>query len=135
MKEKLLTILENSRNYTLAVANAMPEAKFSFKLVNESWEFGDLLNHIAYGIEWWDAHIIRKIETEWNPPMTPKTKDELLKYIDKSFGILKDTLQKSEMTDEDILAFNSAFDHITHHRGQAVLFLRQNNITPPEYAY
>lgn len=135
MKEKFLTILENSRNYTLAVANAMPEKEFSSKIVKESWEFDELLNHIAYGIEWWDSNVIKKIETEWNPPKTPDTKKELLKYIDKSFDILKDTLEKSKMTDDDILSFNSTFDHITHHRGQAVLFLRQHNIAPPEYIY
>lgn len=135
MKEKFLTILENSRNYTLAVANAMPEKEFGSKIVKESWEFGDLLNHIAFGIEWWDSNVIKKIETEWNPPKTPDTKKELLKYIDKSFDILKDTLEKSKMTDDDIFGFNSTFDHITHHRGQAVLFLRQHNITPPEYVY
>ena len=135
MKEKLLNILEKSRSYTLAVADAMPESSFNAKPINDSWEFGKLLNHIAYGILWWESNVIKNIETEWEEPATLSNKEAIKKYLNDSYEVLKQTVEKSEVSDDLILGFNSTLDHITHHRGQAVLFLRYNDITPPEYDY
>ena len=52
MKEQLLAIVETSRNYTLAVAEAMPDATYNFKPAGAGWNFIELMHHIAYGIEW-----------------------------------------------------------------------------------
>jgi uncharacterized damage-inducible protein DinB len=135
MKETLLSVLENSRNYTIAVADAMPEKAYNTKLLKDSWEYGDLLIHIAYGIRWWDSNFIKNIKTDWEPPKTPDTKKAILKYIGESFDTLTKTLENTKISDEVIYGFNATIDHITHHRAQAVLFLRNNNITPPEYVY
>jgi uncharacterized damage-inducible protein DinB len=135
MKEKLLTVLENSRNYTIAVADAMPEDAYNTQLVKESWKYNDLLIHIAYGIRWWDSNFIMNIKTDWEPPKTPGTKKAVLTYINESYDTLKKTLENNKISDEVIYGFNATIDHITHHRAQAVLFLRNHNITPPEYIY
>lgn len=37
-----------------------------------------------------------------------------------------------EQLREQLLA---TLDHITHHRGQAIIYLRCNNIAPPEYVF
>ena len=135
MKERLLSTLEKSRSYTLAVADAMPESSFNARPINDSWEFGDLLNHIAYGILWWDSNVIKGIETEWEEPTTPANKEAIKKYVGESYDVLKQTIEKSEVSNDLVFGFNSTLDHVTHHRGQAVLFLRHNNITPPGYDY
>jgi uncharacterized damage-inducible protein DinB len=135
MKEKLLLVLENSRNYTMAVAEAMPEKAYNTQLLKESWAYGDLLMHIAYGIRWWDATFIKNAKIDWEPPTTPDAKKAVLEYIGVSYDTLKQTLEGSEMNDGIIYGFNATIDHITHHRAQAVLFLRYNGITPPEYIY
>lgn len=135
MKERLLSILEKSRNYTLAVADAMPENAFNTRLLNDSWEFGDLLNHIAYGIQWWDSNVIKNIKTDWIEPATPGNKQAILKYLGESYDMLRQTVDKSEISDDLMYGFNATLDHVTHHRGQAVLFLRHNKITPPGYDY
>jgi uncharacterized damage-inducible protein DinB len=135
MKEKLLSVLENSINYTMAVAEAMPEEAYHTQLLKEGWFYGDLLTHIAYGIRWWDATFIKNSKTDWEPPTTPATKQAVLEYMGESFDQLKNTLENSEINDEVVYGFNATIDHITHHRAQAVLFLRNNNITPPEYVY
>jgi uncharacterized damage-inducible protein DinB len=135
MKEKLLSVLENSKSYTSAVANAMPEEIYKSQLLKDSWAYDDLLIHIAYGIRWWDSNVINNIKTDWEPPKTPDTKKAVLKYMEDSYDILKKTVENSEINDELIYGFNATIDHITHHRAQAVLFLRNNNITPPEYVY
>jgi len=135
MKEQLSDVLENSRNYTLAVAELMPADLYNSKPVDTVWNFGELLNHIAYGIEWWESNYIRKIETEWNPPAISSDKKAVIKYLEKSYKILQKTLESIEFNKENIKGFHATTDHITHHRGQAVLHLRVNGITPPEYIY
>ncbi|WP_422082166.1 hypothetical protein [Ulvibacterium sp.] len=48
--EELIKVLENSRTYTLAMAEAMPEETFDHQIVKDHWKFNDLINHIAYSI-------------------------------------------------------------------------------------
>jgi hypothetical protein len=47
MEERLLLTLENSRIYTLQVAEAMPETSYDFKPTGAGWNFGELVDHIA----------------------------------------------------------------------------------------
>jgi hypothetical protein len=49
MKEQLSATLQNSRTYTLAVAEAMPADAYNFKPKGAGWNFRELLHHIAYG--------------------------------------------------------------------------------------
>lgn len=135
MKEKLLTVLENSKTYTIAVAKALPEKDYTIKPVKDSWQFNDLIIHIGYGVIWWDDNVIKGTETEWVPPVTPKSKKEVIDYVNQAFDQFKTTMESNEVDDDIVMAFNSTIDHITHHRGQAVLFLRALGITPPEYDY
>lgn len=68
MKETLLSTLENSRNYTLAVAEAMPESSYNFKPAGGGWNFRELMHHIAYGIQWWEENYIKGNEITWDQP-------------------------------------------------------------------
>jgi uncharacterized damage-inducible protein DinB len=135
MKQQLLATLENSRNYTLAVAEAMPQNFYGYKPVERVWNFGELLNHIAYSIEWWNDNYIKKIETEWNPPTGKKTKTETIEYINQAYASIKGAIENSSSEDSVIDGFYSTINHVTHHRGQAVTYLRLKEITPPEYNY
>ena len=68
MENLFITALQNSENYTMAVAEAMPEKDYHAKPVETVFSFDELINHIAYGIEWWTDNYIKKTETAWNPP-------------------------------------------------------------------
>jgi uncharacterized damage-inducible protein DinB len=133
--DTLLTTLENSRNYTMAVAEAMPENKYTFKPTGAGWNFGELIDHIAYGVTWWEDNFIKGKKTDWNPSEPNNNKKKSLAQIDQAYSDLKATLQKGQLSEEAIKGFHATIDHITHHRGQAVLYLRCNGITPPEYTY
>lgn len=134
MNEQLLTVLENSRNYTLAVANAMPENKYDTRPVKEVWSFGELLHHIAYGIEWWEANYIKGTKAEWNPPPVKGKQADVIHYLNKAYDGLKATISK-KLDEKAISGFHATIDHITHHRGQATIHLRGQGVTPPEYTY
>jgi uncharacterized damage-inducible protein DinB len=135
MKTHLLSILENSKNYTLAVAETMPENSYNFKPTEEVWTFNELVNHIAYGIQWWEDNFIKKTETKWSPPVARKDKKETLAYLQQSFLALQKTLDTEKLTDESVKGFWATLDHVTHHRGQAVLHLLLNGIAVPEYVF
>lgn len=134
MSNKLTATLANSKQYTLAVAAAMPENGYSFKPTEDVFSFGELLNHIAYGIEWWEANYVKGVKTEWAPPATGNSKKEATAYLEKAYDGLGKTISAA-LSDDAVSGFYATLDHITHHRGQACTYLRCKGITPPEYMY
>jgi uncharacterized damage-inducible protein DinB len=135
MKEQLLSTIANSRNYTLQVAEAMPEKGFHFKPAGAGWNFGELLNHIAYGIQWWQENYITGNKTDWNPPPAKNKKPEIISYLTQAYDDLQKTIKKGSLTEQAVNGVHATLDHITHHRGQAVIYLRTNGVEPPEYVY
>jgi uncharacterized damage-inducible protein DinB len=135
MKEHYVNTIKNSETYTHAVAEAMPENKYKFAPDESVWNFGELINHIAYGITWWTNNYIKKEETSWDPPKTKTNKKEILTDLKNAFDYLRGSLNNGTVTEEKINGLYATLDHITHHRGQATTYLRLNGITPPDYAY
>ena len=134
MKE-LLTTLENSRNYTLSVAQAMPENSYDFKPTEAVWNFRELLHHMAYGIQWWEDNYIKGNKVAWDQPPAKSNKQEIIRYLTKAYDSLNATISGQKLTAEAIKGFHATIDHTTHHRGQAITYLRCVGITPPEYTY
>ncbi|MBO9633498.1 MAG: DinB family protein [Chitinophagaceae bacterium] len=135
MKEHLLNLVDTSRKYTLDVAAAMPSGKYDTKPVDTVWNFKELLHHIAYGIEWWEANYVRKQETEWVPTPTGKDKKEVVKYLEKAYAGLEKSIKDLPLDEEAVRGVHSTLDHVTHHRGQAVLHLRVQGEEVPGYIY
>jgi len=135
MKKQLLETLKNSKKYTLSVLEAMPETLFDFKPVDTVWDFGELSNHIAYGIRWWNENYVQGIESSWSPPVSKKHKKEIISELRNAYDALQLQIENKELAEKAVHGFHATLDHITHHRGQATIYLRCNGITPPEYIY
>ena len=135
MKEQLLAVLENSKKYTLSVAETMPEDSYNYKPENAASDFKELLNHIAYGIKWWEENSIKGIQTAWEPPAVIGGKKKIIESLNAAYDSLQNTISSLKLNDDAVKGFHAAIDHITHHRGQAVLYLRCKGIAPPEYIY
>ncbi len=136
MKKQLLQTLERAKNYTLAVADAMPEADYTFKPVGAGWNFAELLNHIGYSILWWEDNYLLGREVAWQPPLVASDKQSVRQYLEKCFLHFKETCEQLSLDGvEEFQGFYATLDHVTHHRGQAVVYLRCYGITPPEYIY
>lgn len=129
MKKTLLPTLENARKYTLEVAAAMPAEQYHFKPANDIWSFAELLHHIGYGIFWWEENFMRQQEAEWAPPAATTTKKATIAYLEQAFDHLENSTGENEQ------GFHATIDHITHHRGQATVYLRCQGIVPPTYIY
>ena len=136
MKTQLLERFQRAKAYTLAVSNAMPEENYSFKPVPEVWNFADLINHISYGIQWWQANYILGEELEWEPQVMNNDKKQVIKNLNTVFNEFEEVCQNISFSNNaEIMGFHSTLDHVTHHRAQAVVYLRCKGIVPPEYIY
>lgn len=144
--------IESSRKYTLEVAEAMPAEKYGYKPHAESRTFGEQMQHIAGGVQFQLGLIKSKgVPPEGFDPtakMPEMSKEEIIKMINSAYDMFKMTVENSTAASLDeklTLAFipNHEFDmygyfefmldHITHHRGQAIVYLRANDIKPPSY--
>ena len=136
MKTTLLENLEKSKNYTLQTAESMPTSKYDFKPVNELWNFKELLHHIAYCIQWMEDNFLKKEEADWAPPAVKKSKSEIIDYINQVYPDVAKTVKNiNELDESQINGVYAIIDHSTHHRAQAVTYLRCNHIDPPEYVF
>lgn len=135
MKEQILKTLETSGKYTLKVAGTMPDSGYSFKPEGTGWDFAELLAHIGYGMYWWTDNFILARPTEWNQPEDKRNKADIMNYLKEAYTYVEESIKSVSLNDDSIHGFFATIDHITHHRGQAVIFLRCQNIVPPEYTF
>lgn len=135
MKDYLLSTLQTSRNYTLAVAEAMPESSYQFKPASAGWNFLELMHHIAYGIQWWEENYVKGNQVPWDQPDPTNDKQLIIVQLTRAYESLESTIRRSQLEDSSIKGFLATIDHITHHRAQSVVYLRCSNINPPEYVF
>ncbi|HWV70961.1 MAG TPA: DinB family protein [Pseudosphingobacterium sp.] len=135
MKENLLKAIANSRNYTLRTAELMPLETYNTKLTDQNWNFGELLSHVAYSIGWWTDNYVLVKETGWNPPTPNVDKLTIIVKLKEAFDQFEQKIQEISLNPQSLHGAYATLDHVTHHRGQCVLFLRQQGIEPPEYIY
>ncbi len=142
--------LENSRKYLILVAETMPEDKYGFKASTESLSFAENLMHIGYAMDWHSQSLLggresRDWKTDTVYKVANKSKKEMIDTIDKTFDAtiklikqfdvnqLDDTLDYFGLNRTKRQIFLLLTDHITHHRGQMLVYMRLNGLTPPRY--
>lgn len=138
---------QRAREYTKEYLDAMPEEGGSYKPTPEIRSFADLMLHLAGGNYFFGATATGKPNPMAGKNLDKmdelKTKAALTKTVLDSYDFVIDGLKgltdaqlsetvkmgKNEMTRE--LTFAKGFEHQTHHRGQATLYLRTKGIKPP----
>ena len=135
------------REFTLAVAEAMPEDLYKYKPHPESMSFGALMVHIAQTNHFRFAQVAADSKAA---PVNQKvwTKANILDALRQSFDYCIATLetvsedklhkmydvgwnQRPRVTGSQLLV--GMFTHTTHHRAQAETYMRANHVTPPAY--
>jgi uncharacterized damage-inducible protein DinB len=136
---------KNAADYTLEFANVMPEDNYGFTPTKVEMTYREQLKHVAGNIVWLCSSFLDGNETPIDPAKTGDSKKEVIALLEKSFKYADETIAK--MTEKDLeesvdfLAGKMSkrrvlfllSDHVTHHRGQLVVYLRMKNITPPDY--
>lgn len=136
---------DNSRDYLVAVAQAMPEDKYDYKPTEREMSFREQLFHIQENMNWLSTtHFSEakyvKIEVD-----KELSKDQVISNIIASFDDAKARIQKvkeiefSQKVDffagpiTKLQILNLLQDHVTHHRGGLIVYLNLNNVVPPKY--
>lgn len=137
---------ENSKTYLVEIAEAMPAEKYNFKPTQRQKDFQDQLLHIKGNMDWLcntyfgEKNTDNKLVTSSTP-----TKEEIIQSLIKGFdrvgAVLKNTPTSTLSEKVEFFAgkktklqiLNLLQDHVTHHRGQLIVYLNLNNIEPPKY--
>jgi uncharacterized damage-inducible protein DinB len=142
--------LENSKKYLILVAETMPEDNYKFKATSESMSFAENLMHIVWAMDWHSQSLMggreaRDWDTDTELKVDKKSKKEMIATIEKTFDTTIEFISNFEVKrlEERLDYFGSdrtkrqvlllLADHITHHRGQMLVYMRLNDIKPPRY--
>lgn len=140
---------ERAKAYTLEYLSASTEEVIAFKPTAEMRSFGQQMLHLAEANYGFGSAASGKASPVSFGALEKasdqyKTKDALSKAVMESYdfmiGALKDMdesrmgesikmFNRFDMTREE--AFEKAFEHQTHHRGQTTVYLRLKGVTPP----
>ncbi len=146
-KDAWLEKWQNSKDYLVGIAEAMPEEKYNYKPTERQMTFGDQLLHIRRNMLWlgttyFTTNDFDRKSLTVNPP---QGKEAIVKAITESFDEVYGYVQASpeESLSETISFFagpkskyqilNLLQDHVTHHRGQIIVYLNLNDIEPPSF--
>lgn len=144
-KEAFLEKWENSRDYLVAMADAMPEAIYSFKPTERQMTFEAQLMHIKANMDWLSQTYFTDLEFKRGDNVIPATKDLVVAEIIKAFNDAAELIRSApaESFSDEVAFFsgpksklqimNLMQDHVSHHRGQLVVYLNLNDIEPPRY--
>ncbi len=144
VKDAFLEKWENSKNYLLEISEIMPEEFYDFKPTERQRSFKEQLIHIKGNIEWLSSTYFTDIEYNRKTEL-PETKEEILSLIknafDNSAEIIRNTPIEELSQTVDFFAgpksklqiLNLLQDHVSHHRGQLIVYLNLKNIVPPKY--
>lgn len=145
--DSMMARWNQSKVFTMQVADAMPAESYDFKPKPEMRGYGELMVHIGQANVF---YISRMSKTP--PPSTlkapkPIDKASAQKYLSDTFDFCASVLGGLTTADLDKpyqglpntppmsgwdLVFN-VFIHTAHHRGYADVYLREKGITPPTY--
>jgi len=137
---------ENSKNYLLEIAELMPEENYNYKPTEKEMTFQEQLLHIRGNMVWLTETYFVNETNEKSSTVNPKSKTEIIQELNFSFNNVSEKIQQFDVnnltTEVDFFAgpksklqiLNLLQDHITHHRGQLIVYLNLNGIEPPKYS-
>lgn len=135
----------NSKNYLLEVAKAMPEDLYDYKPTEREMSFGEQLIHIKGNMDWLSTAYFTEKEYVKNKEEKHVSKAATIALLETSFDTVYEIINKSDpkLLDTKVKFFagpktklqilNLLQDHVTHHRGQLLVYLNLNDIKPPKY--
>ena len=144
-KSAFLLKWENSKNYLLGIAKAMPEDTYNYKPTERQMSFHEQLVHIRGNMVWLSETYFVSTDFIKSEKVTPKTKMALINELEIAFNNVATLINKVSLDDlsteveffagpkSKLQILNLLQDHVTHHRGQLVVYLNLNEIKPPSF--
>jgi len=147
-KQEFLRAWERSEEYTLTVFEQMPEEKLLYKYTPESFTFAFQFihciifsaNHVAVGFSVPNPYEKRKRDA-WNSISKAELAKELRDFYAWVRTVVSEAppkilLEEEKFAGDTIPKWQLLLgleNHIIHHRGQAIVYLRLNGVTPEGY--
>lgn len=141
-KEQVVKSFKALADYTVAVAEAMPAESYGSKPNDEIMTFSEQLNHVA-GANYMIGNIL-KAPKQMEFKATEKT--QVVSDLKESLDYVAEALEKFDAKDFDeemdwfsgnkrsrFHAYLFLVDHMTHHRGCCIIYLRYKGIKPPQF--
>ncbi len=142
---EILTKWENSSQYTIELIELMPAEHFDFQPTPEIRMFKEQIVHMVGNMTWLSSDYLGAEKFEGKEPTT---KEEHIEYMRAACAYAK-TAMEAALKNEKLLKTQKDFfagpktgrqiirlmhDHVTHHRGQLIIYLRLKGIKPPRYS-
>lgn len=136
---------ENSKNYLLEVAEAMPAEKYGFKPTEREMSFEAQLLHIRENMVWLSESYLAGSDFVKSEKINPVGKTEIIRELKIAFDKVSEIAKRVSLDDlstnvpfyngpkNKLQILNLLQDHVTHHRGQLVVYLNLNDVKPPKY--
>ena len=137
--------LKTSREFTLKVAEQMPESSYDFKLTPPQMSFAGQLVHLSQALDEFLSPFFGDTATPAKPPSM--SKKDVIAFARKSFDSSIEKVSKltpaqlskmynsGEGTMSGLELLMLMLDHTTHHRASAEMYLRAKGITPTDYQF
>lgn len=145
VKGAFLEKWENSKNYLLEIAEQMPEQHYDFKPTERQRSFREQLLHIKGNMDWLSVSYFSSSDYEKGGSPALQSKQETIEQLSEAFDataelikaaseeILSQTVEFFAGPKTKLQILNLLQDHVTHHRGQLLVYLNLKDITPPRY--
>jgi len=145
-----LPIWEEAMDHCLAVANAMPESKYTYQPTEVSKTFAEQMVHIATSTELLTKRYVQGMSIKPERLDASKlSKADIISLLKERFAYTTNVIRTIEQRqlDELCIMYHSknevsrAFalfyvqDHLANHRAKANLYVRMNGIEPPAYTW
>lgn len=136
---------DNSKTYLIQMAETMPEEKYSFKPSEREMIFKDQILHILDNMNWLSETYFTTSKHQKRDTSSIQTKSQILTEINLVFDLAKANIIANKSLDlsEKVVLFggqktkiqilNLMQDHVSHHRGQLIVYLNMCQIQPPKY--
>ncbi|MEL7119425.1 MAG: DinB family protein [Bacteroidota bacterium] len=135
----------NAKAFTMELARSMPAEDYSYKPTEDQMNFTELMLHMVGNMNWLCSSYLGGEKIEYDLRKKDYNKEETLQILEKGFdlslnavkGLTPELLEEKvdffagEMSKRQILTLMN--DHVTHHRGEAIIYARLNGVKPPKY--
>ena len=149
IKSQLAIDWQRAKDYTVEYLNTMPADKYSSKAVDSLRSFANQMLHLATANVFLMANATNGKPLPWasfglEKRPTAQSKDSVMYYVTTSYDYCMNAVKNSDTQKwgekTSIFGFETTrfammqktFEHQTHHRGQTTIYIRLQNIKPPQ---
>jgi uncharacterized damage-inducible protein DinB len=149
LKAQMVKDWERAKAYTIDYLNTMPADKYSFKAVDSIRSFAQQMLHLAQGNIFLmsnatDQKLLPFVQSDMEHSSTAQQRDSVMYYVTASYDYCISAVKGSDVNKwgekKKLHTFEEtrwalmmkAFEHQTHHRGQATIYIRLQGIRPPQ---